>query len=237
MTQQPIKLQSKDNCGVCGSPLVYGTESIQSVCAYCGKSFNSPIYCPQGHYVCDSCHQREAVDILREVVKNSTSTDPMEILETVMAHPSVPMHGPEHHVIVPAAIVAAVRNAGYPIPEGAVEKAITRGKAVPGGWCGSHGACGAGIGVGIAVSVLLGATPLTGKQRSLANKATSYALSKMVDDNPRCCKRAGRNAIKAAVEFLKDELNITLNAGNTGKCLYPGRNQQCPKEHCIYYSE
>jgi hypothetical protein len=33
-------------------------------------------------------------------------------------------------------IVAAVKNAGYPVPEGAVEKALDRGAKVPGGWCG-----------------------------------------------------------------------------------------------------
>jgi hypothetical protein len=37
-------------------------------------------------------------------------------LEQVMAHPLVPMHGPEHHAMVPAVIIAAVRNAGYPGP-------------------------------------------------------------------------------------------------------------------------
>ena len=64
------------------------------------------------------------------------------------------MHGPEHHAIVPGAIIAAVRNTGYPVPEGAIEKALERASKVPGGWCGLYGDCGAAVGVGIAVSVL-----------------------------------------------------------------------------------
>ena len=79
-----------------------------------------------------------ALDTLRHVLDTSASTDPIEIAELMMPHPSVPMHGPEHHAMVPVAIVAAVRNASYPVPEGALEKAITRGSKVPGGWCGSH---------------------------------------------------------------------------------------------------
>ncbi len=74
--------------------------------------------------------------MLRGVIESTTSTSPGEILEKVISHPSVPMHGPEHHAIVPAVIVAAVKNAGYPVPEGAVEKAIERGSKVPGVWCG-----------------------------------------------------------------------------------------------------
>ena len=48
---------------------------------------------------------------------------------------------------------------------------------VPGGWCGSHGACGAGVGVGIAISALTEATPLTGKTRALANEAAKLRFS------------------------------------------------------------
>ena len=120
-------MEHKENCGVCGKPLVYGTEEVKKRCAFCGKDFPTLIYCPEGHYVCDACHSRGALDILRDVLNTTTSTDPGEILEKVMSHPSVPMHGPEHHAMVPAIIVTAVKNAGYPVPEGAVEKAIERG--------------------------------------------------------------------------------------------------------------
>jgi hypothetical protein len=230
-------MQSKENCGVCGKPLVYGTKEVIKRCNFCGKEFPALIYCPEGHYVCDACHSRGALDILRSVLNTTKSTDPVEILEKVMAHPSVPMHGPEHHAMVPAIIVAAVKNAGYPVPDGAVEKAIERGSKVPGGWCGSHGVCGAAIGVGIAVSVLTGATPLTGETRSLANEATIFALNKMIDGAPRCCKRASRKALEAAVEFLKNRMDIKLNINKKIKCQYISRNRECIKEACPYYQD
>lgn len=229
-------MESHDNCGVCGKPLVYGTEEVMQRCAFCGETHNTLIYCPQGHYVCDDCHRREALDILREVLNSTTSTSPNDILEKVISHPSVPMHGPEHHAMVPAIIIAAVKNAGYSIPEGAIEKALDRGSKVPGGWCGFYGVCGAAIGVGIAVSVLTGATPLTGRTRSLANEATIFALSRMVDGGPRCCKRASRKALEAAVEFLDSRMGITRS--NTPKitCQYVGRNRECIHNDCIYFS-
>ena len=228
-------MQSKENCGICGKPLVYGTKEVLKRCNFCGQEFPALIYCPDGHYVCDACHSRGALDILRDVLKSTKSADPIEILEKVMAHPSVPMHGPEHHAMVPAIIVTAVKNAGYPVPERAIEQAIERGSKVPGGWCGSHGVCGAAIGVGTAVSVLTGATPLTGKERGLANEATAFALGKMIDGAPRCCKRASRKALEAAVEFLAKRMDIKLKINGKIKCDYTARNRECVKQACPYY--
>ena len=230
-----IRLESKDNCGICGLPLIYGNESATMRCVFCGRTYSALIYCPQGHYICDSCHQREAVDILRQVLISSVWANPLEILEQVMSHPSVPMHGPEHHAMVPAVIVTAVRNSGYPVPPEAVEQALSRGEKVPGGWCGFYGACGAGIGVGIAVSVLTEATSLKGKERSLANEATSLALSRLADGYSRCCKRAYRKSLETAVEFLQQRLNISLRTAAGMRCSYSHRNKECPKELCPYY--
>lgn len=226
---------SKLDCTVCSTPLIYGTTPVSLTCAFCGKSESSAIYCPKGHFICDACHAKDALTVLRDVLQGTTSSDPIEILEKVMLHDSVAMHGPEHHCIVPAVILTAVRNAGYSIPEQAVEKAIQRGSKVPGGWCGLYGDCGAGVGVGIAVSVLTEATPLKGKQRSLAIAATSYALSRMVDDQPRCCKRASRIAVEAAIDFLRDKLDVRLVSSQPPKCLYFARNRECPKEACRFF--
>jgi len=228
-------LASAINCGVCGKPLVYATESALRACSLCGKEERTLIYCPAGHYICDTCHSKSALDVLRQVLDTTQSTDPAAIIEQIMAHPAVPMHGPEHHSIVPVAIIAAVRNAGYPVPRGAIEKALERASKIPGGWCGLYGDCGAAVEVGIAVSVLTSATPLTGKERSLALAATSSALERMLDNQPRCCKRASRVAVRAAVDFLYNQLGISLPQSAKIVCSYPLRNQQCAREQCPFY--
>jgi hypothetical protein len=220
------KLPSLTNCAVCAQPLVYATEAIDVICGFCGKSERSLIYCPAGHYVCDSCHARSAIDALRQILAATSEKDPGIILEMAMAHPSVPMHGPEHHIMVPAVLVAAVRNAGYADAPCLVEKAIERASKVPGGWCGLYGDCGAAVGVGVAVSVITGATPLTGKPRTLAMGATSQALSKMLDDQARCCKRASRTAVKEAVKYLKDKLAIELPYHQPSACSYTLTNAE-----------
>lgn len=233
----PNALSSLTNCGVCGQPLVYATESVLSVCSFCGREAHTLIYCPAGHYICDACHSKEALDILNQVLATTGSANPSVVAEQVMAHPSVPMHGPEHHSIVPGAIVTAVRNAGYPVKEGCIEKTLERARKVPGGWCGFYGDCGAAVGVGIAVSVLTGATPLTGKERSLAMAATSFTLSRLLDDQPRCCKRATRVAVAAAVDFLRDHLGIILPRAEKVRCIYVPLNPQCAREKCPFYDD
>ena len=228
-------LKSLEECGICGKPLTYQPDPVAMQCVFCGASKSTNIFCAKGHYICDACHQKEALAGLKRVLTETTSTSPGEILEIAMAHASVPMHGPEHHVMVPAIIVAAARNAGFQIPDNALEQAITRGSKVPGGWCGFCGACGAGVGVGIAVSCLTRSTPLTGKPRSLALYATSKAMAHIADGYPRCCKRASRRGMEAAVEFFNREMGIELTTLSSIKCEYPARNKECPKEACPYY--
>ena len=117
-----------------------------------------------------------------------------------------------------------------------MEKALERASKVPGGWCGLYGDCGAAVGCGIAVSIITDATPLTGKQRTLALGATGQALSRMLDEQPRCCKRASRSAIQSSVDYLRENLAINLSPGKKVSCTYSLRNQQCAKEKCQYYA-
>lgn len=228
-------MTSKENCGVCGVELVYGTTPISMKCAYCGRSDETLIFCPNGHYLCDSCHERDAISIINVVLRSSTSATPHALLEMLMVHPSVPMHGPEHHVFVPCVLIAATRNSGHPVPEKAIEEAIRRGSKVPGGWCGSHGVCGAALGVGIAISVITGATPVKGAERTLANSATSAALREIADGHPRCCKRASRQAVAVGVEFLTKHLGVALSREPHAQCDFHQRNRECPGQRCRYY--
>jgi LSD1 subclass zinc finger protein len=239
-------LEHRENCGVCGLPLVYATSPQQVRCAFCGAVAESLINCPNGHFVCDACHGKDALAALGTWLEASTSDSPLEMLELAMTHPGVSMHGPEHHALVPAVLVAAARNSGYEVSPGGIAEAFRRGAKVPGGWCGFYGACGAGVGVGIAASVLTRATPLTGEPRRLANEATAFALARMQDGHPRCCKRASRRALAAAREFLATRLDIRLRVASLSvaklgvnrepRCAYVARNRECVHELCPFFS-
>ena len=75
--------------------------------------------------------------------------------------PSVHMHGPEHHAIVPCVLLTAFRNNGEHMDyDAALSEICKRAKQVPGGTCGYWGVCVAAAGAGIFMSVMTGSSPL-----------------------------------------------------------------------------
>jgi hypothetical protein len=228
-------MQPNSICGVCGLPLENSPEEVAVKCGICGKESKIRLICQNKHYVCPECSNLTIPQVLEKVIASSKSKSPMEILELVMAHPKLSMHGPDHHYIIPIVIVAAAKNAGYDVPVEAILQAMQRGQQVPGGWCGFCGACGAGVGVGIAAGALTMSTPVSGKKRSLAIDATSTALARMVDGAPRCCKKAGRIAMETAVDFLNEKIGTKLEKGKQPVCTYSARNKECVRQACKYY--
>jgi len=153
-----VKEQAEHNmaCMVCGTQLVYDKTAQEQECIYCGSTESSAIYCPDGHFVCDSCHSNDAIAFLELLAEVDTSTDPNDVVDKALTHPSFKFHGPEHHSLVPAAILIAMKNRSIPKTDGTqvtaevVLEGIRRGSKIPGGFCGYAGTCGA-----LAVELLL----------------------------------------------------------------------------------
>jgi hypothetical protein len=227
----------KRDCVVCGKALTY-PDSLQSVaCWFCGKPFEVNALCETGHYVCDACHSMGANDVIERFCIITDMTDPLEMARTLMKSPQVKMHGPEHHFLVPAVLIAAYHNAvGKPAEkEGALKKARQRADKVPGGFCGFYGDCGAAVGTGIAVSVITGATPLSKMEWRQSNLMTAKSLLTIArHGGPRCCKRNSFLAIMEAVDFLGEEFGVTLSK-NIEKCRFSSLNRECLKEECIFH--
>ena len=71
-------------------------------------------------------------------------------MKKIILSPYIYMHGPEHHVMVGAALLTAYHNAGGKVElEKALPEMYRRGKEVPGGACGFWGACGAVFSTGM----------------------------------------------------------------------------------------
>lgn len=121
----------KEECLICKQPLEYLEEGILMECAICHKKENSKTRCVNGHYVCSECHTK-GMGIIIGLCLNEHSKNPIEIINKMMSQPFCHMHGPEHHVMVGAALLTAYHNAGGELE---LEKALTevyrRGKEVP----------------------------------------------------------------------------------------------------------
>lgn len=224
----------KDECLICGAPLVYSGEARDMECAICRKHELSRTCCERGHFICDECHSR-GVDAIVGACLAERSCDPIAIMERLMALDFCHMHGPEHHIMVGAALLTAYKNAGGALElEHALGEMRQRGGAVPGGACGFWGACGAGLSTGMFISIVTGATPLSQDSFGLAHRMTARALSAIGEvGGPRCCKRDSYLAIREAAAFTAENLGVRMDIGDI-VCRHSSRNNQCIGRRCPF---
>ena len=127
-------------CLVCGAELTYYQEAKEMTCVFCGKKEMSHASCKEGHYVCDSCHADKGIEAIMRECGVTASKNPIEIMQKIMEDPYIYMHGPEHHVMAGAALLAAYHNCGGKLDlPAALQEMKERGSQVPGGVCGFWG--------------------------------------------------------------------------------------------------
>ena len=225
----------QENCLICGAPLEYLSADRPMTCALCGKEEASKTRCTAGHYVCNDCHT-QGMDELHSLCLAYEGRDPMALLLQLMEQPWCHMHGPEHHVMVGAALLTAYHNAGGNVAlDEALREMLHRGRQVPGGACGFWGACGAGVSTGMFLSIALGTTPLERETWGLANTMTAQALAAIGRvGGPRCCKRDSFLAVQAAVALCRDKLGVEMDC-SAPVCPHYRRNAQCLGSRCPFH--
>jgi len=225
-----------EHCMVCGRALIYREQGEFVNCEQCGQREQSAIVCPAGHYICDICHSYRSLKQLPGLTRGTTAQAPEDILEELIELPDLPMHGPEHHALAGLALLLASERTGVKLPGNYIEETIRRSMQIPGGTCGYHGACGGAVSMGVAVSIITKATPLTGLARGMAHRATASALLSCGDDQARCCKRALRKTVAAGRAFFAEELGINFPHPVGQKiCEDISRNRECAKGQCPYF--
>jgi hypothetical protein len=224
-------------CLLCGAALEYRDAAAPVACALCGAAGASPVSCLGGHFVCDACHAAPARDVIERACLASQGTDPVALATHLMRHPSLKLHGPEHHFLVPAALLTAMANAQGRAADKPrlLAEARRRADSVPGGSCGFHGACGAGVGVGIFASIAEGTTPLTRDGWGRANQATGRALTVIGGvGGPRCCKRTTWLALLTGIRVARQALGVRLT-GRGPACEWSDVNAECLDEACPFH--
>ncbi len=234
--EPPPQPKLEQDCMVCGKHLSYNTKAVKAGCHYCGQECRANIRCPDGHFVCDHCHQKEGLAIIRQICLNSKKADMVALLTEIRAKQAIPMHGPEHHAMIPGIILAAARNSGFAVGSGDILTGIERGSKVPGGSCGFMGSCGAATGVGIAFAVLLEATPLTPGARQQAQAATARVLTRIAEiKGGRCCQRESYVALRGVAEISEEFLARQLMADETLACSQYHDNRECLRKQCLLW--
>ncbi len=234
----PANEKYRFGCMVCGEDLIYPDKEVKLDCHYCGQQGSANAHCENEHFVCDQCHSEDALDVMEHLCDESTETDMLEILARLRKHPSIPVHGPEHHALMPAIIVTAYRNSGRKIEEDLIATAIRRGHQIIGGSCAFTGICGSASGVGIAFSLLLQANPVKAEQRQIVQHMTQQVLADIAElKAARCCQRDCWLGLKKAAELSKEYLPITLQADAVIGCYQRHQNKECIGMECPVLQE
>lgn len=228
---------NKNNCLICGGKIIYSQTAQKAECEFCHRIFQSEAKCENGHFICDECHAKPAFNIIMDYCLNSNSKNPLKITTDLMKHPSIHMHGPEHHVLFPSAMLTAYHNAGGSIDLAeALKTAQNRGKKVPGGICGMWGDCGAAVSAGIFFSIAAKSSPICKETWGNGNIITGKCLEKIgIIGGPRCCKRNGYTAMLTTIDFTNEKLGIQMEKPLKTICTFTHLNNECIKERCPFH--
>ncbi len=178
------------------------------------------------------------------VMSQRTEKNPIVMFETVIeelrerwtASPDLPFHGPWHHGIAPAVLIAALKNNGYDFSDDDVREALKRGLMIPAGACGFHGLCGAGSAPGIVASIVLKANPFVDKNRSSSLAGNSNSLKLVANmGGPRCCRLSSYASITLAIGMLEKMGYILPREKMANRCSIHTLNRQCHGSDCPYY--
>lgn len=187
---------------------------------------------------------REFVPLAFKMVLESVQADPVSMYEEIVERireewplpTALPVHGGWHHFLVPGILLAALRNSGNMVTDDHIREGLHRGAMSPGGGCGFHGVCGAAVGLGILISVLGGANPLTDETRSTSMRISAKAIGRVESlGGPRCCALSTYTVINLGVKELRNRGYKLPEPRMAGRCPYHEINDECHHEACPYY--
>ena len=227
--------ESASGCIVCRSKLIRFDEPVLRRCYLCGTTIPAAEECSNGHFVCDACLAMGAFNLL-SYLETSKEKDPAVLLQQIMNHPAVHLHGPEHHSIVPFVLLTAYANCGGDLClTDSLKDAIARGKQIPEGACADWGACGAAIGAGIFASVVLESSPLKLDKWAVPNDLTARCLTRIAEvGGPRCCKRASYLTVETTAAYCSEVFRVPMQTAEI-TCRHTRYNRACLQSSCPFF--
>ncbi len=179
----------------------------------------------------------EKYNLIKKLILQETSKNPIEIAKKIMHKEFVNIHGPEHHFLDGAAFLVAYKNASGNVDlEMAIDKLKDRTIKMPGAMCGYWGICGSTASIGAALSIIHQTGPLSNDDFYKDHmEYTSSVISKMSQiGGPRCCKRNAFLSLSEAIKFVERKYNIKMDL-NDIHCEFSSWNKQCIASRCPFH--
>ncbi|WP_457575031.1 DUF5714 domain-containing protein [Desulfolithobacter sp.] len=224
---------------ICGAPLRYLDKPVEVTCHYCGRQDKGYIACPDGHFVCEQCHNRDAMEVIEEIINTTSSTDPQQIAMEAMNIPNLPMLGCQHAFIAGGALMAALINQGnLALTKEDIKEVFHRtGKQAHGGYCGLTGICGIAPAIGACAAVYNGSRCGYGAEQRATMELVTRVTRAITDlTGPSCCKAYVRSALEVAVAFFNSKYNSDLPVTSGPKCFHADLHPHgCRENRCPYF--
>ena len=224
-------------CPVCGGAITPLAAPEMRRCLACDRLFEADEACERGDAFCPDCWRKILHADIRRHCLQWQGDDPVALAFSLMRLPRIRMHGPEHHLLVPAALLAAYcRNTGGHRLASMLAEADRRSLQVPGAACGHWGSCGAAIGAGIFASIVTETGPLSTDSWGALGSLTAHIIATQAAiGGPRCCKRDSLIAIREAIPFANAHLGAHFPDPGPIRCVFFPNNPQCKGKACPFF--
>jgi len=228
-----------EQCGVCGLELAYLEQGRLLTCSLCGRSEVGHVCCPEGHYLCESCHGAGMRDLLPRVLSASDSSSPRDLAEELLSRPELPMLGCEHALIAAGSLMTALKNRGdLGVTDRHVAEVLQRTeRQAMSAYCGLTGVCGIVPALGACYSVLVGAQCGKGPQTQATMELVSRLAAATAEEaEPGCCKAFVRSCLAETEQFLEERLGICMAGPEVTLCCDTERHPHgCRGSGCPYH--
>lgn len=227
------------SCTICKKEQVNINHNLEErACDICGQETLAQASCEEGHIVCALCRQHSARQSIIDACLKTQLSQPLPIMIELMKLSDVAMHGPEHHLLLPAALLTAYAKEKKLEDRllSMLEEANKRSLDVPGGACGYWGICGAAIGTGIYTSIVTQSNPLASQAWGQSGQVTAKAANAVsAEGGPRCCKRDSFLSLIEAVSYSKTNLDSNFEAIQQIRCEFYPNNKTCKLRACPFF--
>ena len=230
------------NCLICGNKLEYYEKEVSLKCFYCGKTFYGYVSCPNGHTVCEQCHNKPIIELTKKIYLSSKSINPFEIFNSILNSANITMLGCHHAFMVAGALIASIKNSGkIKISKENVDEIFNRiERQAISGFCGLTGVSGIEPAIGACFALIFGSKCGTDREQKITMDITS-TISRAIFEltGPSCCRAYSWKALEIAKNFSKKYLNIKLEGADKNiRCTYFNIHPHgCRFEKCLYYKK
>ncbi|HZD60379.1 MAG TPA: DUF5714 domain-containing protein [Anaerolineae bacterium] len=236
----PVSSSLIKSCAVCNTPLEYLDNEEVLACYFCGGIYKSRIWCPEGHFVCQTCHHMPISSFIEEMVRTSLSKNPVEIATVMMLHPSLKWHSCEHAWVFTTAVLIAVKNEGtIKLSHKDILSALgsVKQQANP-ELVHTAGMCSIVPAVGVAFHTLFNMAYGKSEQDDITMKVVAQAISDLADNSTRCrcCKSVVLTTLDLITSLIRARFDVDLEgSAEDVVCDQVGAAGYCEPSICQYY--